>query len=58
MQALNPLEKLLLGFANLILGNRYMRGLFVVYAAGLHLFVVLTVRIASFFPLARAYPRL
>lgn len=43
MQALNPIEKLLLGLANMILGNRYMRGLFVLYAAFLHLFVFMTV---------------
>lgn len=40
--ALNPVEKILFGMSSVILGNRYMRNIFVVYAVGLHLFVFLT----------------
>lgn len=38
---LNPIEKVLLSLSNIVLGNRYMRNLFVVYAFVLH-FVVLS----------------
>ncbi|GAA6023391.1 hypothetical protein JCM10207_002531 [Rhodosporidiobolus poonsookiae] len=41
-QRLNPLEKLLLSLSNVVLSNRLTRNLFVVYAFGLHFFVLST----------------
>ncbi|GAA5824549.1 hypothetical protein JCM11251_000470 [Rhodosporidiobolus azoricus] len=41
-QRLNPLEKLLLSLSNVVLSNRLSRNLFVVYAFGLHFFVLST----------------
>ena len=39
---LNPLEKVLLSLASIVLSNRYMRNLFVIYAMGLHFVVLFT----------------
>lgn len=39
---LNPLEKVLLGGANIVLSNRYMRNLFVLYSFGLHFILLIT----------------
>jgi homeobox protein cut-like len=39
---LNPLEKVLLSLASVVLSNRYMRNLFVLYAMGLHFVVLAT----------------
>lgn len=39
---LNPLEKILLSLASVVLSNRYMRNLFVLYAMGLHFIVLAT----------------
>lgn len=44
MAALNPVERILLGLSNTILGHRALRGAFVLYAFALHFFVFLTVR--------------
>ncbi|BGP17055.1 hypothetical protein JCM10213_000307 [Rhodosporidiobolus nylandii] len=41
-QRLNPLEKILLSLSNVVLSNRLTRNLFVVYAFGLHFFVLST----------------
>ena len=43
---LNPIEKVLLTLSTIVLGNRYMRNLFVLYALGLH-FVVLSTLYSS-----------
>lgn len=43
---LNPIEKVLLSLSTIVLGNRYMRNLFVLYAFGLH-FVVLSTLYSS-----------
>ncbi|ORY89725.1 CASP C terminal-domain-containing protein [Leucosporidium creatinivorum] len=43
---LNPIEKVLLTLSTIVLGNRYMRNLFVLYAFGLH-FVVLSTLYSS-----------
>lgn len=43
MAALNPIERILLGLSNRILGSRAMRGAFVVYALGLHAYVFMLV---------------
>ncbi|CAD6579741.1 MAG: hypothetical protein CYPHOPRED_000996 [Cyphobasidiales sp. Tagirdzhanova-0007] len=40
---LNPIEKILFNLSGIILGNRYTRNLFVLYAMGLHAFVFLTI---------------
>lgn len=39
---LNPIEKILLSLASIVLSNRYSRNLFVVYAMGLHFIVLVT----------------
>ncbi|GAA6034575.1 hypothetical protein JCM8097_005404 [Rhodosporidiobolus ruineniae] len=41
-QRLNPLEKILLSLSNVVLSNRLSRNLFVLYALGLHFFVLST----------------
>ena len=42
MGQLNPIEKVLFSMSSFILGNRYMRNVFVAYAIGLHVFVFFT----------------
>lgn len=42
VQNLNPIEKLVFQLASVVLANRYMRNVFVVYALGLHLVVLLS----------------
>ncbi|KAI5477893.1 Golgi membrane protein [Pseudohyphozyma bogoriensis] len=42
VQMLNPLEKVLLSLASVVLSNRLSRNIFVVYAAGLHFIVLVT----------------
>jgi len=39
VQMLNPFDKTLFGLASFMLGRRYMRNLFLVYALGLHIFL-------------------
>ncbi|GAA5979753.1 hypothetical protein JCM11641_004077 [Rhodosporidiobolus odoratus] len=41
-QRLNPLEKVLLSLSNVVLSNRLSRNLFILYALGLHFFVLST----------------
>lgn len=36
---LNPAEKVLFSVSSIVLGNRYMRNLFVIYALGLHILI-------------------
>ena len=40
---LNPFEKILFSASTLILSNRYMRNIFVLYAFALHFFVFATI---------------
>lgn len=40
---LNPLEKMLFTFSTVVLGNRYMRNLFVLYALGVHIFLFFSI---------------
>lgn len=42
---LNPIEKVLLSLASVVLSSRYTRNLFVLYAMGLH-FIVLSVLVS------------
>lgn len=42
MHNLNPLEKVLLTLSTVVLSNRVSRNLFVLYALGLHFFVLST----------------
>ncbi|KAH8926352.1 hypothetical protein BT69DRAFT_1278921 [Atractiella rhizophila] len=42
VQNLNPFDKILLTFANVILGKRMRRNFFILYALGLHVFVMFT----------------
>lgn len=41
-QALNPVERVVLSLTRAILGNRRARTLFIIYAAALHLLVMVT----------------